>query len=175
MRTPAQLADFIGDGQSSRSQDLLSRSDSSSGGSRHPGYGFLPVQRVDLATITAAAGHRQEAAWILRTDASSLPRSLGRGCTSRSRPGLSLGHILREWLEKPHGGPAAPESAPEQVWYSTPGASGSRVVVWLPSVPSRCSPGCLGGLGLRPQERLVHDRSSPAAAGWVAEARTVTR
>jgi hypothetical protein len=28
---------------------------------RHLGYGFVPVPRVDLATITAAAGHREEA------------------------------------------------------------------------------------------------------------------
>jgi hypothetical protein len=47
----------------------------------------------------------------------------------------------------------------------SPGHRVVRVVVWLPRVPSRCSPGCLGGLGLRPQQRLVHDRSSPAAAG----------
>ena len=34
---------------------------------RHLGYGFLPVLRVDLATI-AAARHRQEAARILRDE-----------------------------------------------------------------------------------------------------------
>jgi hypothetical protein len=34
---------------------------------RHLGYGFLPVLRVDLATI-AAARHRQEAARIVRDE-----------------------------------------------------------------------------------------------------------
>jgi hypothetical protein len=37
---------------------------------RHLGYGFLPVLRVDLAAFAAAAaGHRQEAARILRDKA----------------------------------------------------------------------------------------------------------
>ena len=31
-------------------------------------YGVLPVPRVDLATIAAAAGHHQEAARILRNE-----------------------------------------------------------------------------------------------------------
>ena len=35
---------------------------------RHLGYGFLPVPRVDLATIAAAVGDRQEAARILRDE-----------------------------------------------------------------------------------------------------------
>jgi hypothetical protein len=63
---------------------------------RHLGYGFLPVPRVDLATIAAAAGHRQEAARILRDEVCNRSETATRRWNCRS--GLSRSWASRDWL-----------------------------------------------------------------------------
>jgi hypothetical protein len=85
-----------------------------------------------------------------------------------------LGHVLNDWDVRPDASPPGTESVPRRAWHSTREHRVVRVAVRRPSGPSPCSPGCLGGPGLPPRQRLVPDRSSPAVAGWVARAQAGT-
>ena len=91
----------------------------------------------------------------------------GSRCRFRSPFSLDheLGHVLREWLEQPDAGPAAPELAPKQVWYSTLEHRVVRTVVGRPSRLDHTHPDASvvqhGSLG------IVDFLVSKSSGGWL--------